>query len=58
MKLRDLPEWQEIRKNVEESGMDPNEIAEIGEMDRKNSLDLIDMVMALQEAFPPNENGL
>ncbi len=58
MKLTDLPEWQEIRKNMEESDVDPNENAEIGEMDGKDSLDLIEMVMALQEAFPPNGNGL
>ena len=49
-KFRDLPEWQEIRKALKEAGMDPNVIAEIGEMEG-DSLDLVEMTMAFEEAL-------
>lgn len=49
-KFRDSPEWQEIRRELKEAGMDPNVIAEIGEMEG-DSLDLVETTMAFEEAF-------
>ena len=50
-KSRDLPDWEEIRKNLaEELGMDEEQIAPIGEVEG-DSLDLVETSMALEEAF-------
>ena len=49
MKFRDLTEWQELRKVLKEHGLDPNVIAEIGEVEG-DSLDLVETVIAIEEA--------
>lgn len=49
-KFRDQPDWQEVRRNLKELGLDPNQIAEFGEQ-QGGSLDLVTMTMALEEAF-------
>ena len=49
MKFRDLTEWQELRWALKEQGLNPNVIAEIGEVEG-DSLDLVETVIALEEA--------
>ncbi len=50
-KFRDLPDWEEARKNLaEELGMDEKQIAALGEVEG-DSLDLVETTMALEEAF-------
>jgi acyl carrier protein len=50
-RFRDLPDWEEVRKNLaEELGMDEEQIAAIGEVEG-DSLDLVEASMALEEAF-------
>jgi len=55
-KFRDLPEWQEIRIELKQKGFDPNVIAELGEIEG-DSLDFVEMVMALEEAFGKTFKG-
>jgi hypothetical protein len=45
--FRDLAEWQEFRKVLKEMGVDPNVIAEIGEIEG-DSLDLVQTTIALE----------
>jgi acyl carrier protein len=49
-KLRNRPEWQAFRKAMNDHGVDPNLVAEIGEFEG-DSLDFVEMTMALEEAF-------
>jgi acyl carrier protein len=50
-KFRDLPDWEEVRKNLaEELGLDEQHIAAIGDVEG-DSLDLVETAMALEEAF-------
>lgn len=49
-KFRDLPEWQDFRAGLGEFGLDPNTIAEVGEIEG-DSLDFVEMTVAFEEAF-------
>jgi len=49
-KLRDLPEWQQLRRALKEKGVDPNVIAEIGEREA-DSLGSVELIMAFEEAL-------
>jgi acyl carrier protein len=50
-KFRDLPDWEEGRKNLAVAlGMDEEQITTIGEVEG-DSLDLVETSMALEEAF-------
>ena len=50
-RFRDLPDWEEVRKNLAEKlGVDQEQIAAIGEVEG-DSLDLVEASMALEETF-------
>ena len=49
-KLRDTPEWPQIRDQLRKAGLDPNAVANLGELEG-DSLDNIEMIMAIEEAF-------
>ena len=49
-KLRDLLEWQQLRRALKEKGVDPNVIAEIGEREA-DSLGSVELIMAFEEAL-------
>jgi len=50
-KFRDLPDWEEAKKNLaQELGLDEEYIDAIGDVEG-DSLDLVETVMALEEAF-------
>jgi acyl carrier protein len=49
-KLRDSPEWPQIRDQLRKAGMDPNTVALLGESEG-DSLDHVEIIMALEEAF-------
>jgi acyl carrier protein len=49
-RFRDLPDWEEARKSLQELGLDEKAIAAVGEREG-DSLDLIETCMALEEAF-------
>ncbi len=49
-KLRDTPEWPQIRDQLRKAGMDPNAVATLGESEG-DSLDHVEIIMAFEEAF-------
>ena len=49
-KLRDTPEWPQIRDQLRKAGMDPNAVAKLGEAEG-DSLDHVELIMAFEEAF-------
>jgi acyl carrier protein len=49
-RFRDLPDWGEARKSLQELGLDEKAIAAVAEREG-DSLDLIETCMALEEAF-------
>jgi len=50
-KFRDLPDWEEARKSLaQELGLDKEHIDAIGDVEG-DSLDLVETVMALEEAL-------
>ena len=49
-KLRDTPEWPQIRDQLRKVGMDPNAVATLGESEG-DSLDHVEIIMAFEEAF-------
>jgi acyl carrier protein len=50
MKLRDTAEWPQIRDQLRRAGVDPNVVADLGEVEG-DSLDLVEAVMAVEEAY-------
>jgi acyl carrier protein len=49
-KLRDTPEWPQIRHQLRKAGMDPNAVAKLGEAEG-DSLDHVELIMAFEKAF-------
>ena len=49
-KFRDLPDWEEARKSLQELGLDERAIADVGEQEG-DSLDLVETCMVLEETF-------
>jgi acyl carrier protein len=49
-RFRDLPDWEEARKSLQELGLDEKAVAGVGEQEG-DSLDLVETCMALEEAF-------
>jgi acyl carrier protein len=49
-KLRDTPEWPQIRDQLRKAGMDPDAVAKLGEAEG-DSLDHVELIMAFEEAF-------
>jgi hypothetical protein len=49
-RFRDLPDWEEARKSLQELGLDEKAIAAVGEQEG-DSLDLIETCTELEEAF-------
>jgi len=49
-KLRDTPEWPQIRDQLRKAGFGPNAVAKLGEAEG-DSLDHVELIMAFEEAF-------
>jgi acyl carrier protein len=49
-KLRDTPEWTQIRDQLRKADFDPNAVAKLGEAEG-DSLDHVELIMAFEEAF-------
>jgi acyl carrier protein len=49
-KFRNQPEWPQVRDQLRKAGLDPNRVAEIGEMEG-DSLDHVELLMALEEGL-------
>jgi acyl carrier protein len=49
-RFKDLPDWEEARKTLQELGLDEKAIADVGEQEG-DSLDLVETCMALEEAL-------
>ncbi len=49
-KLRDTPEWPQIRDQLRKTDFDPNGVAKLGEAEG-DSLDHVELIMAFEEAF-------
>lgn len=49
-KLRDTAEWPQIRDQLRKAGLDPNAVAELGELEG-DSLDHVEIIMSFEEAY-------
>jgi acyl carrier protein len=49
-RFRELPDWEEARKSLQELGLDENAIAAVSEQEG-DSLDLVEVCIAMEEAF-------
>jgi acyl carrier protein len=49
-KLRDTPEWPQIRAQLRNAGFNPNAATELGEAEG-DSLDPVELIIAFEEAF-------
>ena len=49
-KLRDTPEWPQIRGQLRRAGFDPNGVARLGEAEG-DALDHVELIREFEEAF-------